>query len=213
MLPDPYAGAFRGLYVDLCPPSLSRERAPAPSLQLQPVERADAPPPEGVETPFVYATMGTIWNEPEHFRVLLDALEGVPALVTVGRGAPLPERVPTGIRVERFLPQENVLPHAQAVVSHGGSGTMLGALAHGLPLVLVPQGADQFDNAALCAEAGAGVALMPEETDARAIRGALEQVLGNPSFVKAARALAAEIAAMPSADEAATRVEAYAAAG
>jgi UDP:flavonoid glycosyltransferase YjiC (YdhE family) len=213
--PDLHAGAFRGLYVDLSPPGLARADPPAPSVQLRPVELQSPPPqpPTGVETPFVYATMGTIWNEPELFRILLDALAGLSAVVTVGRGAPLPDDVPSGVRVERFVPQEQVLPYARAVISHGGSGTMLGALAHGLPLVLIPQGADQFDNAALCTAAGVAVVLMPGEADAGAVRHALDRVLAEPSYREAARRLAVEMAALPSADEVARHVEEHARAG
>jgi UDP:flavonoid glycosyltransferase YjiC (YdhE family) len=213
--PDPYAGAFRGLYVDVAPPSLSSAEPPAPSVRLRLVARSSAPPrpPDGVETPFVYATMGTIFNEPQAFRVLLDALDGHPTVVTTGRGASIEGPVPAGIVVADFVPQEELLPHARAVVSHGGSGTMLGALAHGLPLVFVPQGADQFDNAVLCEAAGVAVTVLPAEADAGRIRAALERVLEEPSFAEAAGRLAGEIAAMPSADEVAERVEAYAAAG
>ena len=213
--PDPYAGAFRGLYVDVAPPSLSFAEPPAPSVRLRLVERqaAPPPPPDGVATPFVYATMGTIFNEPRAFRVLLEALEGHPAMVTTGRGASIDGPVPAGVVVTAFVPQEELLPHARAVVSHGGSGTMLGALAHGLPLVFVPQGADQFDNAVLCEAAGVAVTVMPDEADARRIRAELDRVLQEPSFAAAARRIAEEIAAMPSVEEVAERVEAYATAG
>jgi MGT family glycosyltransferase len=166
-----------------------------------------------VETPFVYVTMGTIFNEPQLFRVLLESLDGHSALVTTGRGARLDGPVPAGVVVSEFVPQEEVLPHARAVVFHGGSGTMLGALAHGLPLVVVPQGADQFDNAALCEAAGAAVTVPPKEASAERIRAALERVLEEPSFAEAAGRIAAEIAAMPSADEAAGRIEEYVAGG
>ena len=141
------------------------------------------------------------------------ALEGLPALVTTGRGTRVDGRVPDGVAVAEFLPQEDVLPYARAVVSHGGSGTMLGALAHGLPLVFVPQGADQFDNAALCEAAGAAVTVMPEDAGAERIRAALDRVLEETSYAEAARRLAEEIAAMPSAAEVAERVESYVAAG
>jgi UDP:flavonoid glycosyltransferase YjiC (YdhE family) len=209
--PDQHAGAFRGLYVDISPPSLARAAPPGPSVRLRPAEPAAAPPapPAGVATPFVYATMGTIWNEPELFRVLLDALGGLPGVLTIGRGSVLPDSVPDGVVVARFLPQEDVLPHARAVVSHGGSGTMLGALAHGLPLVLLPQGADQFDNAAVCVEAGAAVTVMPRDVDATSVRRALDRVLEEPAFAEAARRLAQEIAAMPSPEETAAAVEEY----
>jgi UDP:flavonoid glycosyltransferase YjiC (YdhE family) len=113
------------------------------------------------------------------------------------------------------VPQTHVLPRRAAVVSHAGSGSILGALAHGLSLVLVPQGADQFDNAARCAAAGAGAAVVvrPEEVTADAVRPALRRVLDDPSFAEAARRVELEIEAMPTADEVASRFEAYAAAG
>lgn len=206
--PDPLAGAFRGLYVDVCPPSFAREEPAGPSVRLRPAERRAGEPS------LVYATMGTVWNQADRVRVLLDALAGLPALVTTGHGVD-PAALgapPDGVRVERFVPQEAVLPSATAAISHGGSGTMLGALAQGVPLVLLPQGADQFDNAELCREAEAALVL-PPDADAGSIRAALERVLGEPGFRARAESLAAEIAAMPSAGEVAVAVETYAAAG
>ena len=220
--PDPDAGAFRGLFVDLAPPSFAWEQPRGKVLRLRPVPAAGGEPPEwlaGLEDPLVYVTMGTVFNQPELFRPLLDGLESLDgrgsALVTVGRNVdpaelqPLPERV----RVERYVPQAHVLQRATAVVSHGGSGTTLGALAHGLPLVLVPQAADQFDNAARAEAAGAAVVLRPGEVSPESVRAALERVLGDPSVAAAASAIAAEIAGMATADEVAAAVEEHVAAG
>lgn len=216
--PDPHAGAFRGLFVDLAPPSFAWERPQGKVVRLRPVpDAAGAPPPwlDELPTPLVYVTMGTVQNKPELFRPLLDGLDGHSALVTVGRTgdpdalAPLPPRV----RVERFVPQAHVLPRSAAVVSHGGSGTTLGALAHGLPLVLVPQAADQFDNAARAEASGAAVVLRPGEVTAASVRAALARVLGEPEFATAARAIAAEIQEMATADEVAAAVEEHVAAG
>ena len=200
--PDPYAGAFRGLFVDLAPPSFAWEQPRGKVVRLRPVpDTAGARRPwlDELEPPLVYVTMGTVYNQPELFRPLLDGLDGHgSALVTVGRNVepdelgPLPPRV----RVERFVPQAHILPRAEAVVSHGGSGTTLGALAHGLPLVLVPQAADQFDNAARAEAAGAAVVLRPGEVTAESVRAALGRVLGEPAFAEAARAVAAEIGEM-----------------
>ena len=216
--PDPYAGAFRGLFVDLAPPSFTWEQPRGKVVRLRPVpDTAEAPPAwlEGLEPPLVYVTMGTVYNQAELFRPLLDGLDGAngqgygSALVTVGRDVepdelgPLPPRV----RVERFVPQAHILQRAVAVLSHGGSGTTLGALAHGLPLVLVPQAADQFDNAARAEKAGAAVVLRPSEVTAESVRAALGRVLGEPSFAEAARGIAAEIQEMATVDEAATAVE------
>jgi UDP:flavonoid glycosyltransferase YjiC (YdhE family) len=214
--PDPYAGAFRGLFVDLAPPSFAWEQPRGDTVRLRPVPDAAGSPPawlEALERPLVYVTMGTVHNQPELFRPLLDGL-GVAqgyasALVTLGRqgDASAVQPVPARVRVETFVPQAHVLPLAAAVVCHGGSGTTLGALAHGLPLVLVPQAADQFDNAARAEAAGAAVVLRPGEVTADSVRSAVERVLGETGFARAAGRVAQEIEQMGTPAEAAATVE------
>ena len=94
-----------------------------------------------------------------------------------------------------------MLPLASAVVSHTGSGTMLGALASGLPQVCLPRGADQFANADRVQSIGAGVRLLPDDVTAESLRAAVTAVLDDPAYARAAAAVKAEIAAMPSAAE------------
>ena len=106
-----------------------------------------------------------------------------------------------------------MLPACSAVVAHAGSGSTLAALAHGLPLVLVPQGADQFENAARVEAAGAGVVVMPDGLSSESVRAALRLVPGEPSFAAAAQKVAAEIAAMPGPGDVAIAVEEYVARG
>ena len=89
------------------------------------------------------------------------------------------------------------------MIAHGGSGSTWGALAHGCALVLLPQAADQFENAAAVAAAGAGISLLPGAQSPASVRDALQRVLADDSFSAAAAALADEIASMPSADHAA----------
>ena len=69
--------------------------------------------------------------------------------------------------------QSAELPRCDAVLCHAGTGTTLAALVAGLPLVLVPQGADQFDNARACQRAGAAKVLVPDDVDPRAVREAV----------------------------------------
>lgn len=87
--PDPFAGAFRGLFVDLAPPSFAWEQPRGKAVRLRPVpDTAEAPPAwlDELEPPLIYVTMGTVYDQPELFRPLLDGLEGHgTALVTVGR--------------------------------------------------------------------------------------------------------------------------------
>ena len=171
--PPPYAGAFAGLYVDTCPPSLAWEEPCGEAVLLGPASTpATSPPPwlEELARPLVYVTLGTVFNDPAVLERLLAGLDEVPgALVTTGRDVDPSALgpVPPHVRVERFVPQEDVLPACGAAVVHGGSGSTLAALAHGLPLVLVPQGADQFENAARVEAAGAGVVVSPTSCRAR----------------------------------------------
>ena len=75
-----------------------------------------------------------------------------------------------------------------------------------MPTLLVPQGADQFENAARCAELGAGLVLMPGHVSAASVRAAVETLLADASYRDRARALAAEIASMPSPSEVVARI-------
>jgi UDP:flavonoid glycosyltransferase YjiC (YdhE family) len=74
---------------------------------------------------------------------------------------------------------------------------MLGALATGLPLLFLPQGADQHSNADCVVAAGAGRKLLRNEVTAPAIRKSMTALLGEPSYRLAAERIGAEIAAMP----------------
>ena len=120
-------------------------------------------------------------------------------VATIGRDkdpaelAPLPDNA----RVERYIPQALVLPHAFVVVSHGGSGSTLAALAHGLPILFVPQEADQFENAAQVQALGAGLRLVPDELTVPAARSALESLLADARYRERAGHVADEIASMP----------------
>src|SRR5205085_9710002 len=140
----------------------------------------------------VYFTLGTVFNLESgdlFARVLAGLRElDVDVVATVGRQidpeelGPQPER----IRVERYLPHADVLPRCAAVVSHGGSGTLLGALAHGLPSVLLPMGADQPWNAARCEELGVALVLDAMRATPDDVRKAVSTVLDDPSYRAAA---------------------------
>jgi UDP:flavonoid glycosyltransferase YjiC (YdhE family) len=162
----------------------------------------------------VYVTFGSVAGSfPQAlpaYGVALAAVAELPTrvLLTVGRDLDLdalPD-VPRNVRVERWVPQQNVLAHASAAVVHGGSGSTLGALAAGVPLVVVPLFADQPQNARRVHEVGAGISVEPNRDDIPAtippLRAAIEQVLSEPSYGERAEALAAELRAEPPVDNA-----------
>ena len=99
--------------------------------------------------------------------------------------------------MERFVPQAAILPHVDLVLSHAGSGTVLGALAHGIPMVLIPMGAAQPWNGDRCEALGIGRVLDPVAATPDDIRSAARDVLGEASFRAAAASLAATMERVP----------------
>ena len=108
---------------------------------------------------------------------------------------------PAHVTVRQFVPQDQVLRHADLMVSHAGAGTMLGALCHGLPQLCLPHGADQPWNAEAVARARAGIVVPEEECTPEAVRAGVVTLLSSPSYRAAAQEVRAEIEAMPSARE------------
>ncbi len=151
----------------------------------------------------IYFTLGTIFNTEsgDLFQRVLTGLREleVPLVMTVGEMIDPAEfgPQPSHVRIERFVPQASVLPTCRLVVSHGGSGSLTGALAHGLPSVLIPLGADQLMNGARVAALGLGLVLDPVSLTPAGIRDAAADVLTDPSYLRVAAGLRAEMAAQP----------------
>jgi UDP:flavonoid glycosyltransferase YjiC (YdhE family) len=209
----PYAGCFTSLYLDICPSavqSVSMSHIGA-TQALRPVHDTGQPPsslPDYLTAdprPLVYLTMGTVHNHAPLLRPAVEALSALPVrlLVTVGPdGDPaVLGSQPPNVRVERWVPQPQVLEHCTVVASHAGSGTFLGALSNGLPQLCLPLGADQFRNSEGGVRAGAALVLRPAEASPEAIADAVAQLLAQDSFRLNAGRVADDIRTMPSPDE------------
>ncbi len=206
--PDPDCEmAFRYLSLSFAPRCLDgpdEEVAPT-SHRLRPSESNDAVDDGRFanrgEGPTVYATLGTIYNQPQLLADIVEALatEALNLVMTVGPtldpGVVDPRR--PNVTVERWIPQRLVLPHCDAVVTHGGYGTVTAALTHGCPLVLLPISADQPHNAARCTAAGVGVTIEASTRSPETIRAATFEVLDNARFGRAARDAAREMRDRP----------------
>ena len=159
--------------------------------------------PRHPERPLVYLTLGTIFNV-ESGDLLSRCVAGLQELpielvATVGPGidpAELGPR-PDHVHVARHLPQAALLPHCAAVVSHGGAGSVLGALSHGLPSVLIPLGADQPWNADRCTALGVATVLEATAATADVVRDAVAELLSDAGRRSRAEGLRDEIAALP----------------
>jgi MGT family glycosyltransferase len=128
-------------------------------------------------------------------RVIIALAElDVRAVVTTGPAvdiAALPSA--ENVQVCRSAPHSQILPRAAAVISHCGHGTVIRALAAGVPLVCMPMGRDQNDNAVRVTARGAGVRIGPKVSP-RAVRKAVTRVLKDPSYRAAAERLGRRIA-------------------
>lgn len=201
-----WAGIYRHLTIQICPPSWEVSEVPVgESLFLRPTVLPTVPQVLRYP-PVVYVTFGTLFNSNlDLFRFTVGALadEPIELIVTVGRDqdpeALLPQ--PANVRVERFIPQADLLPTCSAIVHHGGAGTTFGALAHGVPQVILPQGADNFEHATMCETAGVAVSLGPDALTGDSLVAAVRKVLADSNFRAASNRCAAEIAAMPGAPQ------------
>lgn len=209
--PRPYAGTYDHLYLDIYPPSLQAgDAGHVRDVQLvrpaEPLTRDDA------AEPLVYVTLGTVFNDDVAlFATAVEAARGlgIRVVVTTGPGTD-PDALgpqPPNVTVTRFTPQAELLPACATVVSHAGSGTFLGALAAGVPQVLLPQAADQYLNAMAGEQGGVAIAIPRAEITKERVRDAIERVLGNDGFRAAAEGVRDEIAAMPPPEAVAAELE------
>ena len=211
----PSGGLFRYLYLDVAPPSLqSSEIDQIPvahavqNATIEPGAEGEALPAwvgSLPERPTVYVSLGTVFNTDagDVFSAVIEGLatEELNVIITVGSGVDPADfgHPPDHIHIERFIPQSQLLPFCDAIVNQGGTA-ILPMLARGLPLLLLPQGANQFHNAAACVAAGVGRRLLPGEVTPEAVRRDVLALLNNEGLRTAARGVQAELAAMPGPD-------------
>ncbi|HYQ67623.1 glycosyltransferase [Actinophytocola sp.] len=212
----PPADAFFGdACVDLWPDSLRDPgTAAVPTLfRARPTPfdlDVPLPPVPDSGRPLVYLTLGTVAHGATTvLRAAVDGLARLPVdvLVALGPGDPAAlGELPAHVLAAGFVPQAAVLRRAALVVHHGGTGTVLGALAAGLPQVVLPLGADQFVNAETLDALGAGRSLVGDAITADAVEEAARVLLSDPTARDTARGVAAEIAAMPAPDHVLTDI-------
>jgi len=219
--PRALAGLFRHLYIDPCPPGMQIPEIvhvhPVQALRPATGKAPAGEPPHWLsdlpDRPLVYVTMGTVWNQDlDLFALVIDAVGDLANLiVTVGRQND-PDALgpqPATVIVRQFIPQHEILARCDVVVAHGGAGTTLGALAAGIPLLLLPRGADQWSNADRVVAAGAGRLLLREELSIATVRDSVSALLHQPHYRAGTRRVQAEMEAMPSASEVVRSLDAF----
>jgi UDP:flavonoid glycosyltransferase YjiC (YdhE family) len=210
-------------YLDTCPPSLNYpgweppvERSYIrPEAHRQPGADPLTPSSAKGDRPKVLVSFGTLsgfFTQPAELSALIRALGDVDVVVTLGLSGREsdydvdPERV----RFTSFVPLDQLLAGIDVMVTHGGAGTTLATLAHGVPLVVVPKGADQPRQAERVSAVGAGISLTGDAATPEAVAAAVTRCLTESSFRANAIRISQEIAAMPSPDQVVDSLEALA---
>lgn len=213
-----FGGLFAYLYLDVCPPSLQSPDIDqidvAHAMRNAHIDMGDERLPAWIddlpERPTVYISLGTLHQSREVFAMILEGVrdEDLNVIVTIGAGSD-PAQLgpqPANVHVEGFIPQAALLPHCDVVVNQGGTA-ILPILAHGLPLLILPQAANQFHNAEACVAAGAARSLLPAEVTPQAVRAGVGALLEEAGHGERAREIAREIEKMPGPEHGADLVE------
>jgi UDP:flavonoid glycosyltransferase YjiC (YdhE family) len=183
-----------------------------PNVRYTGVVQAPIRPATPKEKPLVLVSLSTIFFEDQDatLQAILDGLEGlsIRVVVTTGPVAPDALRVPTNFEVHRQLPHDEIMPSAALVVGHGGHSTTMRALAHGVPLLILPMHRilDQPMIGKAIAAAGAG-RVLPKTASAGEIRSAVRSLLQDPSYRRAAAAASVRLRSRNGAIAAADELE------
>jgi len=162
--------------------------------------------------PTVYVTLGTVVNRrPGVLPAILAGLRDEPLnlIVTVGRNQDPADfgPQPANVHIARYIPQSLLLPRCDLLVSHAGFNTVVAGIAHGLPQVAIPLGADQPDHARCVARLGLGRVVAPDDFSPEAVRDAVRAVLADPAYRQNAARLRDELAALPGPEHAVALLE------
>ncbi|MFJ1747881.1 glycosyltransferase [Streptomyces sp. NPDC088116] len=161
---------------------------------------ADLAGGRGGERRRVAVTLGTVLTEMDGVRSIVRLIEHAAAvdaefLLAIGGAdlAPL-GTLPPNVRPLPWVPLAQLLEASDAIIHHGGSGTMMTAASVGTPQLILPQGADHFENAAVAEASGFALRATADAVDG----DLLDTLLNDDGLRKAAVALRAEIEALPS---------------
>ncbi|MFI2612276.1 macrolide family glycosyltransferase [Kitasatospora sp. NPDC018619] len=169
--------------------------------------------PAGAEKVLLVSLGSAFTHQPAFYRACIRAFGELPGwhtVLQVGRHTDLAElgEVPDTVEVHRWVPQLSVLSQADAFVTHAGMGGSSEGLYHALPMIAVPQAADQFANADALVGHGVARRLDTGQATAEALRRALLELVGDPAVAERLRALSAEVRAEGGTARAADLIEA-----
>lgn len=176
---QPDAAAFDSTY-KFVGPSISA-RLVEESLNLTAIQQQNP----------IYISLGTVFNQAiDFYKLCFEALGSSEHKVILAIGNKVQPsdlgEIPHNFHVETYVPQTDVLQLTKLFITHGGMNSVHEALYYGVPLIVIPQSADQPIIAQQVADIGAGIQLSIQDLTAKQLRAAVDDVLGRPNFREAA---------------------------
>src|SRR5882724_6056156 len=204
------ASLRRYLWLVPFPPSLRHDGAPfgPTARRIQPLifnETRDSLPPTWLDTlpagPVVHVSLGTVAQQPELLRKIVDGLAEEPFTVVLATGTPNVAEalgtLPANVISVPFVPHSLLLPRCDALITHAGAGSLITGIMAGLPMVLVPLFGDQPPNAACAVRAGAGIILDAATLSPQSVCHATRVVLAEPRYRESVQRVRDEAKGLP----------------
>jgi MGT family glycosyltransferase len=146
----------------------------------------------------IYVSLGTVFNERwEVYRKIMNALDNPAYQVIVSAGASYDKLqaggVPSNVMLFKSVPQVELLPKVDMVIGHGGNNSTNETLAAGKPLIVLPVGGEQTDNASRIEWLGAGQRLNIHKFTEADVARVVAEIHANPHYAERTRELAAAI--------------------
>jgi MGT family glycosyltransferase len=172
---QPYGESFGSEYVFV-----------GPSIGLR-CATADFPFEQLGTRPLIYITLGTVANNnPEFFNTCFAAFAGQPWQIVITTGRPMEQlnlsTPPENVLIRSYVPQFEILQHAALCIHHGGMATIMDCLSLGIPMIAIPQAANQRPNTRRIAEAGLGLQLEKDAVTVESLRNAVREVVSDPAY-------------------------------
>lgn len=162
------------------------------------------------EKPLVIISFSsTFQNQAGVIQNSINALKDLPVKGLVTLGMAMENNhfdVPENVTLEKSVQHSMVFPHADIVITHGGHGTIIRALANGVPLICLPNGRDQKDNALKVEMHGCGFKL-PRNAESDRIKNAVESILNEPTYKENANRFKEEIMNFNGAEDVLVEIE------
>ncbi|MFV0537387.1 MAG: glycosyltransferase [Dysgonomonas sp.] len=141
------------------------------------------------DRPKIYISIGTVLvqSRKDFFSRMIEALKDKPVTVIAAADPNILEEWPDNFIVQGYVPQSELLKHIDVVIGHGGLNTTCDTFMNGIPMLIIPMAFDQSHTAQLIHNYGCGIRIKYSRMRVKDIEHAVDELLYNPIYKKAAK--------------------------